>query len=121
MRALLARLPAQINALLARASTIVRTRFGGKLTYASVPNIEGMDWTPFDIISVDAHRSKEIAHLYQQGIRALVAQGKIQRLRCLAFEQAVSRRLHHLTYFALPREPKRDGYEGSTTTGAPSV
>jgi hypothetical protein len=35
-----------------------------------------VDWTPFDIVSVDAHRSKEVAHVYQQGIRALVAQGK---------------------------------------------
>jgi len=54
---------------------VVRERFGGKVTYASVP-FEGVDWTPFDIVSVDAHRSKEIAHVYQQGIRTLVAQGK---------------------------------------------
>jgi hypothetical protein len=75
MRELLAGLPASINEFLARAVTVVRERFGGKVTYASIP-FEGVDWTPFDIVSVDLHRSKEIAHIYQQGVRALVAQGK---------------------------------------------
>lgn len=71
----LAALPARMNAFLASAVAVVRERFGGRVTYASVP-IEGVDWTPFDIVSVDAHRSKAVAHVYQQGIRALVAQGK---------------------------------------------
>ncbi|HZD02168.1 MAG TPA: hypothetical protein VFA46_18865 [Actinomycetes bacterium] len=74
-RELLAELPTGINDFLAKAVTVVRERFGGKLTYASIP-FEGVDWTPFDIVSVDAHRSKEVAHVYQQGIRALVAQGR---------------------------------------------
>jgi hypothetical protein len=74
-RALLAGLPARINDFLARAAAAVRQRFGGRITYASVP-LEGVDWTPFDIVSVDAHRSKEVADVYQDGIRALVAQGK---------------------------------------------
>ncbi|MFC4587528.1 hypothetical protein [Sphaerisporangium corydalis] len=74
-RELLAGLPARVNDFLAKAVTVVRERFGGKVTYASIP-LEGVDWTPFDIVSVDAHRSKEVAGLYQQGIRALVAQGK---------------------------------------------
>lgn len=75
MRELLAGVPARINDFLARAVTVVRERFSGKVTYASIP-FEGVDWTPFDIVSVDLHRSKEIAHVYQQGVRALVAQGK---------------------------------------------
>ncbi len=74
-RELLAGLPARINDFLARAVTVVRERFGGKVTYASIP-FEGVDWTPFDIVSVDLHRSKEIAHVFQQGVRALVVQGK---------------------------------------------
>ncbi len=72
---LLAGLPAHINDFLTRAVAVVRERFSGRVTYASIP-FEGVDWTPFDIVSVDAHRSKEVAHIYQQGIRALVAQGK---------------------------------------------
>ncbi|WP_420799422.1 hypothetical protein [Ktedonospora formicarum] len=72
---MLAGLPARINAFLAKAVATVREWFGGKVTYASIP-FEGIDWTPFDFISVDAHRSKEVAHIYQQGIRTLVSQGK---------------------------------------------
>lgn len=75
IRELLAGLPERINDFLARAVSAVREHFGGKVTYASIP-FEGIDWTPFDIVSVDLHRSKEIAHVYQQGVRALVAQGK---------------------------------------------
>lgn len=71
----LAGLPARINDFLARTVSVVRKRFGGKVTYASIP-FEGVDWTPFDIVSVDLHRSKEIAHVFQQAVRALVAQGK---------------------------------------------
>jgi hypothetical protein len=74
-RELLAQIPAHLNDFLARAVRVVRERFGGKVTYAAIP-FEGIDWTPFDFISVDLHRSKEIAHIYQQAIRSLVAQGK---------------------------------------------
>lgn len=74
-RELVTGLPARINDFLARAVAVVRERFGGKVTYASIPP-EGVDWALFDIVSVDLHRSKEIAHIYQQGVRALVAQGK---------------------------------------------
>jgi hypothetical protein len=74
-RELLAGLPERINAFLARAVEVVRARFGGRVTYAAVP-LERVDWAPFDIVSVDAHRSKEVAHLYREGIRTLVADGK---------------------------------------------
>ncbi len=67
--------PARINDFLTRAVTVVRERFGGKITYASIP-FEGVDWMLFDSISVDLHRSKEIANIFQQGVRTLVAQGK---------------------------------------------
>jgi hypothetical protein len=70
-RADLGTLPVRVNEFLARAVAVVRARFGGPVTYAAIP-FEGVDWTPFDIVSVDAHRSKEIAHTYRQAIRALV-------------------------------------------------
>lgn len=70
-RADLRELPRQVNEFLARAVAVVRERFGGPVTYASIP-FEGVDWTPFDIVSVDAHRSKEIAHIYRRSIAALV-------------------------------------------------
>ncbi len=74
-RELVAGLPARVNEFLARAVETVRARFGGRVTYAAVP-LERVDWTPFDIVSVDAHRSKEVAHHYREGVRSLVAAGK---------------------------------------------
>jgi hypothetical protein len=71
----LAGLVSRMNDFLAQAVSVVRARFGGRLTYAAVP-FEGVDWTPFDIVSVDLHRSKEVAHVYRRGVRDLVAQGK---------------------------------------------
>src|SRR3954462_13028362 len=41
-------LPARVNEFLGRAVTVVRERFNGKITYASMP-FERVDWTPFDI------------------------------------------------------------------------
>ncbi|MEV0676402.1 hypothetical protein AB0I60_07735 [Actinosynnema sp. NPDC050436] len=73
--ALLADVPWRINEFLAEAVAVVRGHFGGPVTYASIP-FEGVDWTPFDIVSVDAYRAVEIADRYEDLIRALVAQGK---------------------------------------------
>ncbi|WP_103335808.1 hypothetical protein [Amycolatopsis sp. CA-126428] len=74
-RELLVGLPDRVNAFLARAAEAVRARFGGRVTYAAIP-LERVDWAPFDIVSVDAHRSKEVEHLYREGVRSLVAAGK---------------------------------------------
>lgn len=68
-------LPVRVNEFLARAVEAVRARFGGRVTYAAVPP-ERVDWTLFDIVSVDAHRSKEVEHGYREGVRSLVAAGK---------------------------------------------
>ena len=66
---------ARVNAFLGQAVPLIRERFGGKVTYASVP-LDRVDWTPFDIVSVDLYRSAEIADQFADGVRALVAQGK---------------------------------------------
>jgi hypothetical protein len=90
---LVAGLPERTNAFLASAVAAVRERFGGAVTYASIP-FERVDWTPFDVVSVDAHRSREVAHAYQQGIRALVAQGKpvaITEFGCTTYRGAADR------------------------------
>ncbi|MBB5960126.1 hypothetical protein FHS29_006749 [Saccharothrix tamanrassetensis] len=73
--ALLAQVPARINDFLADAVEVVRERFGGKIAYASVP-FEGVDWTPFDFVAVDAYRAAEIADRYPAMVRGLVASGK---------------------------------------------
>ncbi|MFG2004094.1 hypothetical protein ACGFNU_33540 [Spirillospora sp. NPDC048911] len=66
---------ARINDFLGKAVAVVREHFGGKVTYASVP-LERVDWTPFDIVSVDLYRSAEIADRFAEGVRSLAAQGK---------------------------------------------
>lgn len=75
LRSSIAQVPARVNDFLARAVAVIRERFGGKVTYASMP-FEGVDWAPFDIISVDLYRSAEVADRYAAAIRSLVAQGK---------------------------------------------
>ncbi|WP_406057126.1 hypothetical protein OG462_11820 [Streptomyces sp. NBC_01077] len=66
---------ARVDAFLGRAVAVVRERFHGRITYASVP-LERIDWTPFDFLSVDLYRSAEIADAFDAGVRGLVAQGK---------------------------------------------
>lgn len=73
---LLAAVPARLNAFLGEAVALVRERFGGELSYASLP-FEGVDWAPFDFVATDGgYRSREVADRFGAGIRALVAQGK---------------------------------------------
>jgi hypothetical protein len=95
-RELLAEVPARINDFLGKAVALVRERFGGKVSYASVP-FEGVDWTPFDVVSVDAYRTIEIADRYRvrggQGARGpprrglprhgVGTQGRVHRARRL--------------------------------------
>ncbi|MFE3187547.1 hypothetical protein ACFXHA_00975 [Nocardia sp. NPDC059240] len=68
-------LVARLNAFLAEAVTVVRAHFGGKLTYCAIP-FERIDWTPFDIMSIELIRSAEVADQFPAGVRDLVAQGK---------------------------------------------
>lgn len=76
MREHLPQVPARVNEFLGKATDLVRARFGGKISYASLP-FEGVDWTPFDFVATDAgYWSIEIADTYRDGIRSLVAQGK---------------------------------------------
>lgn len=74
-RELIKAVPPAINDFLANIVKVIRKDFTGTVTYAAIP-FEGVDWTPFDIISLDLSRSKEVADVYQQGIRDLVAQGR---------------------------------------------
>jgi hypothetical protein len=71
----LAEASARLNDFLGEAVTAVRERFRGKITYACIP-FERVDWTLFDIVSIELIRSAEVADRYQEGVRTLVAQGK---------------------------------------------
>lgn len=91
LRELLPQISPRLNDFLGKAVARVRERFGGKISYASIPSFESVDWTPFDFISVDAYRSREIADRYRDAIRTLVAQGKpvaITEFGCTAFRGA---------------------------------
>jgi hypothetical protein len=71
-----AQVPALINDFLARAVALVRERFGGLVSYASLP-FEQVDWTPFDIIATDAgYRSAAVADRFVDEIRTFAAQDK---------------------------------------------
>jgi hypothetical protein len=78
LRPLIPGIRARIDELLGKAVEVVRARFGGKLSYASIP-LDGVDWTPFDIISTDAgYRTAWMAARFRDDIRAFVAQGRAQ-------------------------------------------
>jgi hypothetical protein len=70
-----AEVSARLGDFLRESVAAVRDRFGGRVTYAAIP-FEGVDWSLFDIISVELIRSAQVADRYQEGVRALVASGK---------------------------------------------
>lgn len=74
-RGLLAELSSRINDFLGDAVAAIREVFGGRVTYAAIPS-ERVDWTPFDIVSVELIRSGEVAGQFRDGVRSLVAGGK---------------------------------------------
>jgi hypothetical protein len=75
VRPLIADVRARMNAFLRQAVDLVRARFGGRISYASLPH-EGVDWALFDIIATDAgYRMKAIAERFRDQIRAFVALG----------------------------------------------
>ena len=86
VRPLIGEVRARINDFLRRAVQVVRSRFGGPVSYASLP-LEGVDWTPFDAIASDAvYRSAATATRFRDLVRAFVAQGRSQRKPVAATE-----------------------------------
>src|SRR4051794_10378268 len=76
VRPLIGEVRARMNAFLQRAVEVVRERFGGPVSYASLP-LEGVDWTPFDIIASDAvYRSAATAANFGDLVRAFVERGR---------------------------------------------
>jgi hypothetical protein len=72
------RIPALVNDFLGKAAALVRERFAGRVSYASLP-LERVDWGPFDIIATDTgYRSAATAAGYRDLIRAFVARATAQ-------------------------------------------
>jgi len=93
LREMINEVSARVNEFLGKAVALVRDRFGGKITYASVP-IDRVDWTLFDFVSVDLYRSAEVADRFAEGVRKLVAQGKpvaITEFGCATYRGAGDR------------------------------
>ncbi|GAA2251689.1 hypothetical protein GCM10010430_38530 [Kitasatospora cystarginea] len=68
-------IPGRLNAFLAESAAAVRPHFGGRLSYASGP-WEKIDWTPFDLVGIDAYRDAQNAAGYRDYLRAQFAHGK---------------------------------------------
>ncbi|WP_405774725.1 hypothetical protein [Streptomyces sp. NBC_00859] len=88
--AALQEIPGRVNAFLAEVVETVRPRFGGRLSYASIP-IEHIDWTPFDIVGVDAYRNSRNAADYREQVRRYFAHGKpvaVTEAGCCAYRGA---------------------------------
>jgi hypothetical protein len=67
---------ARLNAFLTETVPLVREKFHGKISYASIP-FEGVDWALFDIIATDgAYRTAATKPIFQKSIQSLVSQGK---------------------------------------------
>jgi len=78
VRPLIGEVRSRVNAFLRQAVDVVRARFGGPVSYASLP-LEGVDWAPFDIIATDAaYRSAATASHFRDLIHGFVAQGRAQ-------------------------------------------
>jgi len=70
-----ARLPKRLNVFLAEVVDAVRGRFGGLLTYAA-GSWERVDWSRFDIVSVDAYRDVRNARSFRADLRKRFRHGK---------------------------------------------
>ncbi|MGW0809118.1 hypothetical protein [Nonomuraea sp. NPDC002799] len=92
-RAALPGLQARVNAFLARAVAAVRERFGGPISYASLP-FEGVDWAPFDMIANDAgYRDATNAPGFRAGLRAQTARSKpfaVTEFGCVTYRGAAA-------------------------------
>ncbi|MFN8170587.1 MAG: hypothetical protein U0R65_01830 [Candidatus Nanopelagicales bacterium] len=59
-----------VNLFLADAAAVVRERFDGPLTYASI-QFEQVDWDRFDIVTYELIRSAEVADQFAEAVRVL--------------------------------------------------
>jgi hypothetical protein len=76
VRAAVPQVRARMGEFLSRAVQLVRARFGGLVSYASLP-FEGVDWSLFDIIATDAgYRSAATRATYAECMRAYVERGR---------------------------------------------
>jgi hypothetical protein len=66
---------APLDAFLARVNEAVRQVFKGNVTYASVP-LESVDWSRFDLVSVDLYRDARIRDRFSDLLRRYFDHGR---------------------------------------------
>jgi len=76
VRAAVPQVRARMSEFLKRAVEIVRARFGGPVSYASLP-FEAVDWSLFDIVATDAgYRTATMRATYADCMRTYVERGR---------------------------------------------
>ena len=88
-----AALPGKLDGFLAATAEDARGRFGGPLSYAS-GMWEPVDWTPFDVVGVDAYRDAENAGRFWLELRQRLRHGKplaITEFGCCGYAGAADR------------------------------
>jgi hypothetical protein len=95
VRAAVPQVRARMESFLQQAVDLVRARFGGRVSYASLP-FEAVDWSLFDIIATDAgYRNATTRASYPECMRAYVERGRalgkpvaITEFGCVAYRGA---------------------------------
>jgi len=86
-------LPAGLNEFLVAAAATARGQFGGPVTYAS-GMWEPVDWSPFDLVAIDAYRDSGNSATFSDSLRAGAAHGKplvVTEFGCCAYTGAADR------------------------------
>jgi hypothetical protein len=85
--------PGRVDAFFAKAVAAARERFGGRITYAAGA-WERLDWTPFDLVSVDAYRDAGNAARSRDELRGHFRHGKpvaVTEFGCCTYRGAADR------------------------------
>ncbi|MFC6016420.1 abortive infection protein [Plantactinospora solaniradicis] len=83
----------RLNSLLARAATVARSSFQGRLTYGA-GLWEQVDWRPFDIVGLDYYRVRFNRRRYAANLRRHLRHGKpvvVVEFGCASFADAVEK------------------------------
>jgi hypothetical protein len=81
----------KLNAFLKETCENIRKVFKGKVTYASVPVLEDVDWSLFDFIGLDHYRDKRNRDAYEQIVGSYFKYNKpviITEVGCCAYQGA---------------------------------
>jgi hypothetical protein len=90
------RMQKRLDAFLAEAAAAARAQFGGPLTYAAA-TWEPVDWSRFDIVSVDAYRDARNAGSFRADLQKRLTHGKpvvATEFGCCAYAGAADRAVH---------------------------